>query len=97
MNSEEAIIPTTHVNMTSEDAGTASAKPLNTVCPVCGMPVSSDIPPVVLTPIYAYHLEQERQPGAVAFCSLRCIELASADHDRYLDAARRNVINDRAS
>lgn len=64
---------------------------LNSICPVCGSRVSSDIPPIELKPRYTAHHEQELPAIAVALCSQQCIDLATADPDRYLEAARREI------
>ena len=75
---------------TPADAAPELVKALNTICPVCGMAASLSIPPISLIPKYQHHQEQDKPLSGVAFCCLRCIEVARNDPDRYLIAARNN-------
>jgi hypothetical protein len=63
----------------------------NTICPVCGLPIAGDMPPVSVDPQYRGHQHVEDDPGLFRVCCAACARMAALDPKRYRIAAQSNL------
>ncbi len=73
--------------MTTEIA----SDPTNTICPVCGAPVSLDMPPITSDPGYSHQHPIERQ-RLFRVCSPACATKTAGDPVRFRVAAETNTV-----
>ncbi len=64
----------------------------NTICPVCGRPVASDMPPITADPGYPGHQAPDVTQHGFRVCTPECAHLTARDPERYRIAAQANAV-----
>ena len=64
----------------------------NTICPVCGHPVSAEMPPIEYAPQYTGHQGSDEVVHIFRVCSPECAHVVSRDPQRFHAAADANEV-----
>ncbi|MEO7732299.1 MAG: hypothetical protein ABIY55_15115 [Kofleriaceae bacterium] len=64
----------------------------NTICPVCGMPIREEMPPMELAHLIEGHNIPDRPHPGLRICSKECAAIAVRSPEKYFAAAKANRI-----
>ena len=64
----------------------------NTICPVCGSPIRSEMALVELAPVSEGHQHQDQAQRGIRLCSKECAETAGRSPQKYQAAASLNSV-----